>query len=369
MMANQLIKVFSHNDLDGFGGPMLLKSVQPVMFPDAEFDVDNIGAGQIDATLDNWFRSPSLGNYSDVYIMDMTPDSENTFKQLNEHFANHWLVFDHHESEEAQRSRYAGNTVEPHGEMVHASATSIVWDWLQDQSAFASLTGQQRHKLDQLAELIRAYDTWDWQNDPELSAAVKDGADQLNELFWFYPKKRAGEFMEHVFETGWDDYCQQNELLVNTLMERRAAYINHHLKDVLTATIDGHQLGIVYASDYQSQLAHDLLNDQPDLDAALVIGAMRISLRSNDKMDVAKFAEQYYQGGGHANAAGGRLTINPVKIGEQAVIDQLASAVKAAQEEKKENEHTLGDDLDPAVAGKLAALLKQNRYEENDNGN
>lgn len=364
-MAKQLIKVFSHNDLDGFGGPMLLKSVQPVMFSDVEFDVANIGAGQIDATLDRWFSSPELNNYSDVYIMDMTPDSENTFKALNQHFANHWLVFDHHESEEAQRSRYSANTVDPKGEMIHASATSIAWDWIQDQAGFDQMDETRRQQLDQLAELIRAYDTWDWQNDPELPTAVKEGADQLNELFWFYPKQRAAEFMEHVFEAGWDTYRQQNELLVHTLMERRASYIKHHLKDALVTTIDDHQIGVVYASDYQSQLAHDLLDQQPSLDAVLVIGAMRISLRSNDKMDVAKFAEKYYQGGGHANAAGGRLTINPVKIGEQAIIDQLTSAVAASQKEAQENEHTLADDLDPDVAGKLAALLKQNHDKEN----
>ena len=368
-MAKQLIKVFSHNDLDGFGGPMLLQSVQPTVFSSVEFDVEHIGAGQIDATLDHWFNSPSLNNYSDVYIMDMTPDSENTFKELNQHFANHWLVFDHHESEEDQRRRYAANTFAPHGEMVHASATSIVWDWLQQQPGMDQLDSQRRQQLAQLAELIRAYDTWDWQNDPELPTSVSEGADQLNELFWFYPKKRAGEFMDHVFAAGWDAYWQDNELLVHTLMERRAAYIKHHLKDVLETTVNGHRLGVVYASDYQSQLAHDLLKDQPELDAALVIGAMRISLRSNDKMDVAKFAEQYYQGGGHAKAAGGRLTINPVKIGEQAVIDQLVSATKAVHEEKQDSEHTLADDLDPEVAGKLAALLKQQPDEENKNGN
>lgn len=368
-MAKQLIKVFSHNDLDGFGGPMLLKSVQPVMFSDTQFDVENIGAGQIDATLDHWFNSPSLATYSDVFIMDMTPDSENTFKELNQHFANHWLVFDHHESEEGQRRRYEANTVAPKGAMIHASATSIVWDWLQDQPGFSQLAADRRQQLAQLAELIRAYDTWDWQNDPDLSQSVKEGADQLNELFWFYPKQRAGEFMDHVFAAGWDDYRQANELLIHTLMERRESYIKHHLKDVLTTKIDGHQLGVVYASDYQSQLAHDLLSQQPALDAVLVVGALRVSLRSNDKMDVAKFAERYYQGGGHANAAGGRLTVNPVEAGEQAVIDQLTSAVKAAREEDHEKAHTLADDLDPAVAGKLAALLKQNTDRENDNGN
>lgn len=36
-MAQTRIKVFSHNDLDGFGGPLLLQALQPVMFKDTEF--------------------------------------------------------------------------------------------------------------------------------------------------------------------------------------------------------------------------------------------------------------------------------------------------------------------------------------------
>ena len=68
-MAKQLIKVFSHNDLDGFGGPMLLQSVQPTVFSSVEFDVEHIGAGQIDATLDHWFSSLKVFSESGVISM------------------------------------------------------------------------------------------------------------------------------------------------------------------------------------------------------------------------------------------------------------------------------------------------------------
>ena len=38
-----------------------------------------------------------------------------------------------------------------------------------------------------IVELIRAYDTWDWQNDPNMSNEERKAADELNQLFWFYP--------------------------------------------------------------------------------------------------------------------------------------------------------------------------------------
>jgi hypothetical protein len=50
---------------------------------------------------------------TDVWIMDMTPDSEHTMQELNQQFANHWLVFDHHETEAALRQKFAANTVKP----------------------------------------------------------------------------------------------------------------------------------------------------------------------------------------------------------------------------------------------------------------
>ena len=50
-MANQVIKIFSHNDLDGFGAPLLLETVNETMLSQWEFDLTNCGAGRIDDEL------------------------------------------------------------------------------------------------------------------------------------------------------------------------------------------------------------------------------------------------------------------------------------------------------------------------------
>ena len=206
-------------------------------------------------------------------------------------------------------------------------------------------------------ELIRAYDTWDWQNDPDMSEKERQAADDFNQLFWFYPLDHSEAFVQSVFDKGWTAYRQDNDLLIQTLNERRAKYLKSHLKDVVETTADGHHFGIVYASDYKSEIAHELLVQQPDLDAALVISPKSVSLRSNGKVDVAKFAETYYQGGGHADAAGGRLDINPIRLGEQAVADELEQMTSVKKEEEAETESTLADNLDPDMAAKLAAMF------------
>ena len=355
----QLIKVFSHNDLDGFGAPLLLKAVQPTMLANVEISMTNIGAGRIDDELAKWLTTAEAAQATDVYIMDMTPDSDYTFQQLNNNFANHWLVFDHHESEAALRSKYAANSVTPADASVVPSATSLVWDWLRQQDHFADLPTQRRTDLAYLVEVIRADDTWEWQNDPDMTDQERHDADNFDQLFWFYPLQDSAAFVENVLATDWQTYAKQNSLLIKTLNERRTKYLKSHLKDTLITKIDGHTFGVVYASDYKSEIAHELLKEQADAEAALVVSPVSVSLRSNGQLDVAKFAEKYLNGGGHADAAGGRLTVNPVKVGEQAVVDDLIETIKNHQESNQTaNQGTLADDLDPALAEKMRNLFK-----------
>ena len=40
---------------------------------------------------------------------------------------------------------------------------------------------------------------------------------------------------------------------------------------------------------------------------------------------------------GHADAAGARLTVNPIEVGEQAVIDDLKQTITNQQNEQKSN--------------------------------
>ena len=315
----------------------------------------NCGAGRIDEELSRWMQTAEVGRFTDVYIMDMTPDSDYSFKLLNERFANHWLVFDHHESEAELRQKYVANSIVPADPAVNPSATSLVWDWLKQQSSFAKVDEQRQKDLAYLVELIRAYDTWDWQNDPEMNEQERIDADNLDQLFWFYPLQDSEEFVQNIFNTSWQQYQEENRLLIRTLNERRAKYLKSHLKDVLITDIDDHKFGVVYASDYKSEIAHELLVQHPEVDAALVVSPVSVSLRSNGKLDVAKFAEKYFNGGGHADAAGGRLTVNPIEVGEQAVIDDLKQTITNQQNEQKSNESTLADNLDPEVAAKMAA--------------
>lgn len=354
------IKLFSHNDLDGFGAPVLFETLAPYLFKDVEFDLTTCSAGNLDRELAYWFKQPDLGRFTDVYIMDMTPDSEYSFQQLEQRFANHWLIFDHHESEEKLRQAYQTNCVMPLDESKNPSAVSLVYDWLTKRPGFEQIPTQKQAQVAELVELIRAYDTWDWQKDPLMTQEERTAADELNQLFWFYPLSKSKSFVESVFATGWENYRAQNELLISTLNGRRQRYLDKHLKNVETFELDGRSFGVVYASDYKSEIAHALLK-RFDVDAALVIDSHSVSLRSNGQLDVAKFAAEYFGGGGHADSAGGRLEIEPLKVAEQAVIEVIKQQAKLNADVEKQNQSekaSLADQLDPEMAAKLAALFE-----------
>ncbi|OXC08141.1 phosphoesterase [Ligilactobacillus agilis] len=352
------IKLFSHNDLDGFGAPALFEAVNNELFKGVVFDLTTCSAGRLDARLASFFRQPDISRFSDIFIMDMTPDSDYSFQQLEQHFANHWLIFDHHESEADLRSKYANNCISPTNPEINPSATSLVWDWLKKNKNFTRLEASKVEELSLLVELIRAYDTWDWQNDEQMAPEIKEAADNLNQLFWFYPLSKTQEFIKDVFNTGWQNYRQANALLIDTLNARRTSYIKKHLKSVTTFEQDGHSFGVVYASDYKSEIAHELLLEF-EVDAALVIDDRSVSLRSNGKLDVAKFAEDYFRGGGHEDSAGGSLDLNPVLEAEKLVIDSIKQQKQVNEQMATEQEEkdSLANQLDPETAAKLAALF------------
>lgn len=359
LKKQQYIKLISHNDLDGFGAPLLLKALQPELFNNVNFDLTTCSAGRLDQELERFFRQPDIQKYTDIYIMDMTPDSEYSFQQLERHFANHWLIFDHHESEEALRKEYAANCITPSNPEINPSAVSLVWDWVSKQVNFTNVPSTRQQELQEIVELIRAYDTWDWQNDPNMSNDERKAADELNQLFWFYPLSQSESFVENVYQAGWKQYHDQNTLLINTLNGRRQRYLDKHLKNVVEFDVDGHSFGVVYASDFKSEIAHALLQ-RHDVEAALVIDARSVSLRSNGKLDVAEFAEKYFNGGGHADSAGGVLPVNPIEEAENTVVEairQQAQVNAETQKQQSDDSGSVADSIDDETAAKLAALF------------
>ena len=220
--------------------PLLLEALQPELFSNVTFDLTTCSAGRLDQELERFFRQPDVQKYSDIYIMDMTPDSDYSFQQLEQHFANHWLIFDHHESEEELRQKYAANCISPaNPAQLIQCCESCMGLGSANRSTLPTFRLRANRNCKKIVELIRAYDTWDWQNDPNMSNEERKAADELNQLFWFYPLSQSQSFVTKVYQTGWKQYHDQNTLLINTLNAAGNATLTSISKTLLSFPLTG----------------------------------------------------------------------------------------------------------------------------------
>ncbi|MDR1451275.1 MAG: hypothetical protein LBI57_02930 [Helicobacteraceae bacterium] len=79
-------------------------------------------------------------------------------------------------------------------------------------------------------------------------------------------------------------------------------------RDRMSVNYDGHKGLLTYAIGNVSVLGNAFLSERPEYHFFLDVGRFgSISLRANDKFDVSAAAAKLFGGGGHVNAAGGRI--------------------------------------------------------------
>ncbi len=79
-------------------------------------------------------------------------------------------------------------------------------------------------------------------------------------------------------------------------------------RDALSVTYDGYRGILTYSIGNTSIIGNEFLVKNPDFDFFMDInGRKNISLRANNKVDVSAIAKKLFNGGGHANASGGRF--------------------------------------------------------------
>ena len=79
-------------------------------------------------------------------------------------------------------------------------------------------------------------------------------------------------------------------------------------RDELTVTYNGYKGILTYSIGNTSIIGNEFLVRNPNFDFFMDInGRKNISMRANNKADVSKIAKKLFNGGGHANASGGRF--------------------------------------------------------------
>ncbi len=318
----------SHIDLDGYGCQYLtnacftkkdnynLKSYNANYGPEVK--------AQLETIITTIKQEKFLGNRKEqlILVTDLnltTKEAKWLEAQVIEVGAKLQLL-DHHSSGAKTAEQYAWYFLD-----TKRSATLITYEWLQKHYAF--------DKEGEYSSIVKAINAIDiWLSDDELFEFGKvglgmiSGAKEINRTLFpnedralklslieamknYVNKENAHIALDNDLHQIKKAFFQQTE--DNTKDNLAAIYLTQLLsadKQRLTIEYRGKKGLLGYNLGNTSILGNTFLVENPDYDFYMDINYRgNFSLRSNNKLDVSKMAEEIGNGGGHPNASGGKI--------------------------------------------------------------
>jgi uncharacterized protein len=289
-----MYKLLSHNDLDGVGCGILAK----LAFGD-QVKVKYNSVSGLDREVE-WFLE-NEDKDTTLFITDLSVNPKNE-KRLESFFQAGGKVqfLDHHKTSLHFNEYDWAHVVVEDGNGKLTSATSLLYEYLVGQQLIHSSNG-----LAEFVELVRQYDTWEWEKNNN------QHAQRLNALFYLVSIEEFEESMINRLKSSDIFKFDEFETKILDMEENKIdRYIRRKRRELVQTQIGDYFAGIVYAESYHSELGNELGKDYPHLDyiAIVNIGGKRLGFRTiHDDVDVSEVAGNF-GGGGHAKASGCSLT-------------------------------------------------------------
>lgn len=296
MGVEKMYHLFTHNDLDGGGCGILAK----LAFGD-QVNVRYNSVSSLDHQVGQYIEKSNQQQSSDSLIITDLSTSEETAQKLNEMVNQGAKVrlIDHHKTA-LHFNEYSWGMVKveyENGKL--ASATSLFYDYLKQQQFLQETTS-----IREFVELVRQYDTWEW------DVNHNQKAKRLNDLFYLVSIDEFEEKMvKRLLEQEHFEFDEFEQKLLEMEEEKIERYIRKKKRELIQTFIEKYCVGVVHAESYHSELGNEIGKENPHIDyiAILNMGAKKISYRTiHDHVDVSSIAEQY-GGGGHAKASGSSM--------------------------------------------------------------
>ncbi|AJO18419.1 hypothetical protein B4125_1717 [Bacillus paralicheniformis] len=302
--AGSMYHLYSHNDLDGVGCGILAK----VAFGE-RVEVRYNSVTGLDMQVGR-FLERTKGKekqHEGLFITDLSVHQEN--EERLDHYAEAGgkvKLIDHHKTALHLNERSWGMVKVQYEDGRLASATSLFYEYLIDNGYI-----QETKAMDQFVELVRLYDTWEWEQTDALEAK------RLNDLFFMVSIDEFEEKMvRRLKESDAFSFDEFEVKILDMEEEKIERYIRRKRREIVQTFINAHCVGIVHAESYHSEVGNELGKTYPHLDyiAILNMGGKKVSLRTiHDETDVSEIAGTF-GGGGHAKAAGCPLTDEAFKL-------------------------------------------------------
>ncbi|MBS4189691.1 oligoribonuclease [Bacillus sp. FJAT-49705] len=289
-----MYKLLSHNDLDGVGCGILAK----IAFGD-QVKVRYNSISSLNREVEWFLENDQKDTY--LFITDLSVNEENE-KRLEAFFKADGKVqlIDHHKTSIHFNDYGWAHVVVEDEEGKLTSATSLFYEHL--------VTHQLIRPSDTLAEfveLVRQYDTWEWEKNNN------HHAHRLNALFFLVSIEEFEEKMIDRLISSAHFYFDDFEMKILDMEDAKIErYIRRKRREVVQTKIGAHFAGIVYAESYHSELGNELGKEFPHLDYIVILnmGGKRVGFRTiHDHIDLSEVAG-HFGGGGHAKASGCSLT-------------------------------------------------------------
>ncbi|TQR15447.1 DHH family phosphoesterase [Psychrobacillus soli] len=321
-----MYKLLSHNDLDGVGCGILAKLAFGKQVKVRYNSVASLNR-EIEFFLENDHPETFL------FITDLSPNKENE-KRLQDFYVTKEKVqlIDHHKTATHLNDYKWGYVLVEDDEGKLTSATSLFYQYLVAHKVLEA-----KDAITEFVELVRQYDTWEWEKNENHQAH------SLNSLFYLVSIEDFEEKMiDRLLTSEHFDFDEFEKKMLNMEEDKIDRYIRRKKREIVQSETGEYMAGIVYAESYHSELGNELGKEYPHLDfiAILNMGGKRISLRTiHDHIDVSEIAG-FFGGGGHQKASGCSLTEEAYK---QFVLDTFH--LEPIQEDAKRNRYNLKHSL------------------------
>jgi uncharacterized protein len=289
-----MYKLLTHNDLDGVSCGILAK-----LAFGKDVDVRYHSVSRLDTEVEKFIDSKEKDTY--LIITDLSVNKVNE-ERLEEYYkeGGKVLLLDHHKSA-LHLNDYDWGYVEVEKDGQLTSATSLFYTYLVEQELL-----EPKLAIDEYVELVRQYDTWEWEKNEN------EEAHRLNALFFLISIDEFEEKMMDRLSKSDHFYFEEFEKKIPDMEDDKIErYIRRKKREIVQTEIDHKFAGIVYAESYHSELGNELGKEFPHLDYIVILnmGSKRVAFRTiHDDVDVSEIAA-HYGGGGHAKASGCAMTV------------------------------------------------------------
>ncbi|KAA9025741.1 DHH family phosphoesterase [Niallia endozanthoxylica] len=321
-----MIHLYTHNDLDGLGCGILAK----IAFGE-EVEVHYNSVARINSQVERFFELTKSNqvNENTIWITDLSVNEANSkrIEQFVQEGGKAQFIDHHKTALHLNEYSWAKVTVE-YDDGRLTSATSLFYDYLLENKWVTA-----KSSIDEFVELIRQYDTWEWEKNNEIKAK------QLNDLFSLLSLDEfEGKMLERLKSENTFSFNEFEQQLLKMEEEKINRYIRKKNRELVQTFVDDHCVGIVHAEMYHSELGNELGKENSHLDYIVILnmGGKKVSFRTiHDHVDVSAVAGKF-GGGGHVKASGCTMNETAYKLFVHEVFPLDSSRLDAPK-----NQHNL----------------------------